>query len=313
MTAASRQVREFQRIRILSAMAAVACDHGVQSATVGRVIAEAGVSRKTFDELFEDRDGCLLEAIEQTVALAAQRARAAYETQLSWVDRMRAGLQALLEFFDEEPALAQLCVVQSTTAGPAALARRRELLDQLAGIVDEGRTVASREPPPLAAEGVVGGTLGVVHSRLLKPDGRALVELLGPLMSFIALPYLGSGAARRELHRPLPAARCRPSERARKPVEGLDMRLTYRTVRVLAAIAAEPGLSNSQISHRAGVTDQGQISKLLSRLARLQLIENTGQGQRKGASNAWRLTHRGEAVERAIRHERLPRRGVERR
>jgi AcrR family transcriptional regulator len=147
VTAASRQVREFQRIRILSAMVAVACDHGVQSATVGRVIAEAGVSRKTFDELFEDRDGCLLEAIEQTVALAAQRARAAYETQLSWVDRMRAGLQALLEFFDEEPALAQLCVVQSTTAGPAALARRRQLLDQLAGIVDEGRTVASREPP----------------------------------------------------------------------------------------------------------------------------------------------------------------------
>jgi chromosome segregation and condensation protein ScpB len=92
------------------------------------------------------------------------------------------------------------------------------------------------------------------------------------------------------------------------------MRLTYRTVRVLAAIAAEPGLSNSQISQRAGVTDQGQISKLLSRLARLQLIESAGHGgARKGASNAWRLTHRGEAVERAIRHERLPRRGVERR
>ena len=91
------------------------------------------------------------------------------------------------------------------------------------------------------------------------------------------------------------------------------MRLTYRTVRVLAAIAAEPGLSNSQISQRAGVTDQGQISKLLSRLARLQLIESAGHGGRKGASNAWRLTHRGEAVERAIRHERLPRRGGERR
>ncbi|MGA2452177.1 MAG: helix-turn-helix domain-containing protein [Solirubrobacteraceae bacterium] len=86
------------------------------------------------------------------------------------------------------------------------------------------------------------------------------------------------------------------------------MRLTYRTVRVLVAIAAQPGLSNSQISQRAGITDQGQISRLLSRLARLQLIENTGQGQRKGAANAWRLTRRGEAVERTIRHERLPRR-----
>jgi len=62
------------------------------------------------------------------------------------------------------------------------------------------------------------------------------------------------------------------------------MRLTDRTVRVLAAIAAiaaQPGLSNRQISQRAGITDQGQISKLLSRLAGLQLIENTGEGQRR--------------------------------
>ena len=118
---------------------------------------------------------------------------------------------------------------------------------------------------------------------------------------------------------PLRGARRNPgslssTERASEPehapnsVEGFDMRLTYRTVRVLVAIAAQPGLSNSQISQRAGITDQGQISRLLSRLARLQLIENTGQGQRKGAANAWRLTRRGEAVERTIRHERLPRR-----
>ena len=86
------------------------------------------------------------------------------------------------------------------------------------------------------------------------------------------------------------------------------MRLTHRTVRVLATIAAQPGLSNRQISQRAGITDQGQISRLLSRLARLQLIENTGQGQRKGSANAWRLTRHGETVERTIRHERLRRR-----
>ncbi len=86
------------------------------------------------------------------------------------------------------------------------------------------------------------------------------------------------------------------------------MRLTYRTVRVLAAIAARPGLSNGQISQREGIADERQISRLLSRLAGLQLIENTGEGQRKGSANAWRLTRRGEAVERRIRQERLPRR-----
>ena len=145
--------------------------------------------------------------------------------------------------------------------------------------------------------------IGAVHV-------QTVVELLGPLMSFIALSYLGGGAARGELQRPLPGAPSRASEPEHAPnsVEGFDMRLTYRTVRVLVAIAAQPGLSNRQISQRAGIADQGQISRLLSRLARLQVIENTGQGQRKGSANAWRLTRRGEAVERTIRHERLPRR-----
>jgi hypothetical protein len=39
------------------------------------------------------------------------------------VDGIRAGLLALLEFFDEQPALARFCVVGSAQAGPGVLAR----------------------------------------------------------------------------------------------------------------------------------------------------------------------------------------------
>jgi hypothetical protein len=40
--------------------------------------------------------------------------------------------------------------------------------------------------------------------------------------------------------------------------------------------------------------DEGQISKLLKRLEKLGLIENTGEGQAYGKSNAWGLTAKGE-------------------
>ena len=80
------------------------------------------------------------------------------------------------------------------------------------------------------------------------------------------------------------------------------MRLTHRTMAVLAAISAEPGLSNFQVSERAGVTDQGQISKLLARLSHLGLAENTGGGQSRGAANEWHLTPRGREVQEAIGH-----------
>ncbi len=42
------------------------------------------------------------------------------------------------------------------------------------------------------------------------------------------------------------------------------MRLTYRTARVLMAIAERPGSNNREVGNRGEVVDQGQISKLLS-------------------------------------------------
>ncbi len=79
------------------------------------------------------------------------------------------------------------------------------------------------------------------------------------------------------------------------------MRLTYRTVRVLTFIGDHPGASNREIAEGAGIADQGQISKLLTRLERLRLVRNLGEGQIKGASNEWYLTDRGAQVERATR------------
>jgi DNA-binding MarR family transcriptional regulator len=121
-----------------------------------------------------------------------------------------------------------------------------------------------------------------------------MVDLLNPLMGMIVLPYLGEAAALRELARPAPVALI-PANRksSADSLEGLDMRLTYRTIQVLAVIATESGLSNNAISRRAGVTDQGQISRLLARLARLELAENTGGRKAGRDTNAWTLTSKG--------------------
>jgi DNA-binding MarR family transcriptional regulator len=139
--------------------------------------------------------------------------------------------------------------------------------------------------------------------RLARPGPPRLTELLGPLMNFIVEPYRGARVARMQLRLPPPK---RPRESppqsppAQGPLEDLEMRLTHRTLRVLAALAAEPGLSNLEVSARAGVTDQGQISKLLKRLAGLGLIENRGGGQPRGGSNSWSLTPHGVKTERAL-------------
>ncbi len=286
---------------------------GYSGMTVAQVIGRAKVSRKTFYDMFADREDCFLAALEQSAAQAGRRVQAAYESESVWREGIRSGLSELLVFFDEEPALARLVLVEALGAGPRVLAWRAEILDRLAEVVDRGRaaTSAGREPPAVVAEGVVGAVFAVLHTRALGEDGEERFGcLLGSLMNIVVLPYLGARAASRELSRPAPARRQRTADvsaraHSRDPMAGLSMRLTYRTVRVLVAIGEHPGASNREIAERSGVADQGQISKLLARLARLGLIENSGEGQEKGGSNAWHLTAarraRGAGNARALR------------
>lgn len=55
-------VERIQRDRLIDAMIAVAARLGYQDASVEKVITEAGVSRRTFYDLYSDREdaGCFL-------------------------------------------------------------------------------------------------------------------------------------------------------------------------------------------------------------------------------------------------------------
>jgi AcrR family transcriptional regulator/DNA-binding MarR family transcriptional regulator len=301
------QVTQIQRSRMLAAAVEAVEDVGYARMTVAQVISRARVSRKTFYDVFTDREDCFLAAFEQALAQAKLIAQEAYEQESTWRDGIRAALARLLVFMDDEPGLAKLCIVEALGAGERVLDRRAKVLDELATVIDRGReaTNAAREPPEVTAEGIVGAIFAVLHTRVLEHGGEPLTDLLGSLMSMIVLPYLGARAAGRELTRPpleVPReGRKRGSSRNKDPLDGLNMRLTYRTVRVLMVIAEHPGASNREIAEGSGIIDQGQISKLLNRLARLKLVENLGEGQEKGAANAWHLTPRGAQVERATR------------
>jgi AcrR family transcriptional regulator len=302
-------VVSLQRARVVAAMAEVVVERGFARATVAHVVARSGVSRRTFYELFGDRQECFLAAFEEAVKRAAARVVPAYGQAEGWLERMRAGLRALLEFLDDEPGLGRLAIVDALGGGPVALERRTRVVGVLIDAVDRGRRDRSEIGPHaaaglgrLTAESVVGAVLAVLHARLVEPERRSMVGLLGPLMGVLVLPYLGRAAAAREAARRAPRrtpALAPPAD----PLRDLEMRLTYRTVRVLVAIAAVPGASNREVSDAAGVADQGQISKLLVRLERLGLILNTGEGHARGEPNAWRLTPLGRDVERTISHQ----------
>jgi len=291
---------------MLSAAVEVVEEVGYARMTVAQVIGRARVSRRTFYDFFADREECFLAVFEEALSRVRLRASEAYEEERSWRDGIRSGLATLLSFIDEEPALARLSMIETLGAGERVLKRRSQLLAEVADVIDRGRLASSatRNPPEITAEAVVGAVCTVLQTHVLEGRKDSATALLGPLMSVIVLPYLGAGPAGRELNRPpVPRARrARPQARGTDPrLDGLDLRLTYRTVRVLMALAEHPGASNREVAEGSGIVDQGQISKLLGRIAGLGLIENVGAGQRNGAANAWHLTARGAEIERAAR------------
>jgi AcrR family transcriptional regulator len=300
---------------MLAAMVDVAAERGAANVSVAHVVARSGVSRRTFYEIFEDREDCFLAAFDEAVGCAGEYVLGAYNASGGWRERMRTGLIGLLEFLEAEPGMGRLLIVESLGAGPVVFERRRALVDRLVVAIEEGQGQGRRDadPPALTAEGVVGAVLSVIHGRLVaeRPSGakgsRAqgdkpgrLLELAGPLMGMIVLPYLGPAAARKEAERPLPARKASSREARRNPLQHLEMRLTYRTMRVLSAVATHPGSSNRHVGEAAGVADQGQMSKLLGRLLALGLIENVRTAPTRGEPNSWRLTDRGREIERAI-------------
>jgi AcrR family transcriptional regulator len=298
------QLAELQHARMLSAMVEVACERGAGTVSVADVVKRSGVSRRTFYERFAGLEDCFAATFEHALARATDSVIAGYEPHAQWRERIRSGLIGLLSFLEAEPRMGRILIVESLAGGPRVAARRGQVLANLTMLVEAGRLerAATSELPRLTSEGLVGAVSSVLQKRLQDPTHAPLLELTNELASMIVLPYLGAAAARRELGRPLPVPA--PGQ-GREPLfsdpfKDAGMRLTYRTVRVLIAVAEHPGASNRLIGQTAEIADQGQISKLLRRLERAGMLANAGAGPETGRPNAWTLTNAGTQVVQSI-------------
>lgn len=294
------RARDDQRARLLLAAQRVICEHGVEALTINAVCAEARASRSTFYAVFADRMDCLLDVFDESANTARAAILRAYRNGEDWVDGVRGALVELLDFLDRYPRLAHFMIVRSLAGDAPMLARRARLLSELADALESGSPapVAGTLPPPFGAEAIVGGVASILHARLLEDPMPSLIELSSSLMGVIVLPYLGVGAARLELSRPVPARPSAPvpliAEEPAHLVTGHRIRVTDSMAAALLAIRERAGISNRDVAFAASVLDQGQISRLLARLRHLELIENRVPTGVRSASNSWHLTGLGE-------------------
>lgn len=190
-----------QRERLLEAAIRVVAARGYAATTVADLTREAGVSRTTFYELFEDKGACFLAAYDSAVDALVRRVTAAYESRERWPERARAGLEALLAALAEEPDLARLALVGVGAAGPAAQRRYRAAVQRLTPLFDEGRDFApaGRGLPANTSRMAIGAVTGLISDELVAGRAEQLPGLLSDLLFATLVPYIGPEAAAREV------------------------------------------------------------------------------------------------------------------
>jgi AcrR family transcriptional regulator len=140
-----------QRQRMTDAVAAAVADKGYAAATVGDVVAGAGVSRKTFYEHFRDKEECFLAAFDAGVETLLAAIVAAEPKQPGWEGMLRARVRAYLETLAARPEFARTFMLEVFAAGPRALERRAQVHERFAQLIADLYAQTEREFPELPA------------------------------------------------------------------------------------------------------------------------------------------------------------------
>jgi AcrR family transcriptional regulator len=196
-------VTESQRNRIHQAMIEVVSDRGYPETRVVDVIGVAGVSRKTFYELFDSKEDCFLAAYDVLLDNLLGEATNQFESMpgAPWSERVSAALGALLEHLAAHPSEARFAIVEVLAAGPKALARRDAALRQFTGLLEAGRSETSVELPGITSLAIAGGINELLYSEILHGAIGRLPSRLPDLMFWVTLPFLGAEEATAERER----------------------------------------------------------------------------------------------------------------
>ena len=307
-----------QRERILGAVVEVVAERGYARASVGGVVGRARVSRATFYKLFpggvEDGVVAVMDMGLERVGLLASQA---LEREGSWRDGLRGALAAVLAFFDREPELARVLVVESLAAGGRVREHRERTVRAFRRLVVAGIDGELGHASPLAAQGVLASVMEIVRARLIAPERQPLVGLVGPLMGLIVGPLTGWETAAEESRRGEELARAIQAgevswalpPKAPTPHEATLPAIfvnpnARRARECLLFLAGHPDSSNREVAVGVGVAHLSQVSRLLARLAHEKLAVKRCEGA--GRRNAWRLTPRGKKIARTLQQQQAP-------
>lgn len=171
--------------RLHMGMIAAANREGYAGASVSAVIREAGVSRPTFYEYFEDRDDCFVKTVVDVHGRLSAELRDAVSNSPPQ-QALRAAVGATVAFAGARGAEAQFLMKEALAGGPQALDARDKGLRETAKMIE----IAGKDTPQntAAPDLPVAAVLGAIHRMLasrLRRSERALGEVERELLVWV--------------------------------------------------------------------------------------------------------------------------------
>jgi AcrR family transcriptional regulator len=192
-----QEVESHQRRRIYAAVATEMAQRGYDELTVGQVIARARVSRTTFYAQFANKR----EAVVATHGAISERLLAVLEEacagEREWPRKVKAGIEAMLDFSDAHPDEARLLATRLEAADARLEEGVRASQRRLVELLGEGRRFPAGRALPSIAEEALVGAIAMVVTRSQLEAGLGGRDLSTQLVQFILAFYLGASAAAR--------------------------------------------------------------------------------------------------------------------
>jgi AcrR family transcriptional regulator len=197
-------VVDHQRQRLLAGAAQALAGRGYAEMTVAQVLKEAGVSRTTFYEHFQNRRECVLVAHEEVFDRLAGILFRACAAESEWSAKVAAAVAAAIGFAVTRPEEAQLLIVDAVAADPTLAERVLASNDFLVGLLRNGREQCPQAAtlPELTERALIGATTSIVGMRLLSGQADQLRDLEPQLVQLLLMPYVGVAEARRVAEAP---------------------------------------------------------------------------------------------------------------
>jgi AcrR family transcriptional regulator len=187
-----------QRQRLYAAAAGVFARNGYADASAEAIAREAGMSKATFYEHFDNKEDCIVSLFDAAIAVLTEAMTTAGEAHVSSdpSTRVHATVRAFLQVLADFPDESQTLLVEIVGAGPRAMERRDTALDRIAATIDgfnrtdAERGLAQRFSSPHDAFAIVGAVVELA-SRHLRTGRPADIRELEPVIERVALGLVG--------------------------------------------------------------------------------------------------------------------------